>query len=93
MVQNFNKKMYMGKEKVVTFCAIKAYRVSRGTVPLILNLGTRWVWEVYFTPWPLYPMYPLNRRLGGPHSQSGLFGRDKIPCSCKDCALDHPTCS
>jgi hypothetical protein len=25
--------------------------------------------------WPLYPRYPLDRRLGGPHSRSGPSGR------------------
>jgi len=76
--------MYMQEGKVDTVHTMKAYRVSRGTVPLILNLHTRWVWEVNFIPWPLYSLYLLNRRLGGPHSQSGLFGKDKISCSCQD---------
>jgi len=44
---------------------------SGGIVPCIPNLGTRWIWVVSFTPWPLYsrtksPCYPLDRRLGGP---------------------------
>jgi hypothetical protein len=33
---------------------MKAYRVSRGMSPLILNLGTRWEWAVNFMPRPLY---------------------------------------
>jgi hypothetical protein len=37
--------------------------------PHILGLGTSW-WVVSFTPRPLYPRYPLYRRLGGPQSQS-----------------------
>jgi hypothetical protein len=37
---------------------------------------------VSFTPWPLYsqgksPWYPLDRRLGGPQSQSGCSGEEK----------------
>jgi hypothetical protein len=41
-----------------------------------LDLSTSWRWVVSFTPVPLYPWgngprYPLNRRLGGPHSRSG----------------------
>lgn len=42
------------KIKVVTVYAIKAYRGSRITAPLILNLGSRWSWIVNFTPCPLY---------------------------------------
>jgi hypothetical protein len=37
----------------------------------ILDLGTRWRWVVSFMPRPLYPRYPLDRRLGGPKSRSG----------------------
>jgi len=48
------------------------------TVPLILNLGTRWEWVVSFTTWPLYsqgkkPQYLLTRRLGGTQYQFGCF--------------------
>jgi hypothetical protein len=47
-----------------------------------LDLGTRWRWVVSFTSLPLYPRgyrprYPLDRRLGGPQSQSGLCGEEK----------------
>jgi hypothetical protein len=47
-----------------------------------LDLGTSWRW-VKFTPRPLYPQgksprYPLDRRLGGPQSQSGWFREEKI---------------
>jgi hypothetical protein len=60
--------------------ATKAYRESGGTAPLILHLGTnRWV--VDFKPRLLYPekefQYRMNRMLGGPHSQSGRFGKEK----------------
>ena len=34
----------------------KAYRGSRGTHPLILRIGTRWVWVVSFTSRPFYPL-------------------------------------
>jgi hypothetical protein len=27
---------------------------SKGIAPLILRLGTRWMWGVSITPWPLY---------------------------------------
>jgi hypothetical protein len=34
---------------------MKAYRKRRGTLPLILELGTRWRWVADATPQPLYP--------------------------------------
>jgi hypothetical protein len=48
-----------------------------------LDLGTCWRWVVNFTHWPLYPrgkspFYPLDRRLGGPQSQSGRSWEEKI---------------
>jgi hypothetical protein len=44
-----------------------------------LYLGTRWRWEVIFTPRPLYPRvkghrYPLDRRLSWPQSRSTRCG-------------------
>jgi hypothetical protein len=56
--------------------AIKAYLGSGGMGPCILNLGTRWIWVVSFTPRPLYSQgksqwYPLHRRLGWPQSRPG----------------------
>jgi len=41
----------------------------------LLNLGTRWRWVVNVTPMK-GPLYPVNRRLGGPHSRSGPFGEE-----------------
>jgi hypothetical protein len=43
------------KKLVVPVYVMKAYRRSRGTAPLILNLGTRWRWVVNFMAQPLYP--------------------------------------
>jgi hypothetical protein len=43
----------------------------------ILDLGTRWRWVVSFILRPLYPRYPLGRRLGGPQSRSGSCGEEK----------------
>jgi len=37
---------------------------SGGMAPCILNLCTRWMWEVRFTSLSLYPRYQLDRRLG-----------------------------
>jgi hypothetical protein len=50
--------------------------------PRFLDLGTRWNWEVGFTPLPLYPegknpRYSLDRRLCGPQSRS-RHGKAKI---------------
>jgi hypothetical protein len=55
---------------------------GRGCIaPRILDLGTRRS-MVSFTPQPLYTRgkssrYPLDRRLGGPQSQSGRGGEEK----------------
>jgi hypothetical protein len=48
-----------------------------------LDFVTRWRLVVSFTPQLLYPQwkspwYPLDRRLGGPQSQSGRCGEEKI---------------
>jgi len=45
---------FEGKGKVVSVHAIKAYRGSRGVLPLILNLGTKWRWVVIFTLRAIY---------------------------------------
>jgi hypothetical protein len=46
-------------------------------IQAFFDLNTRWRWVVSFTPQPLYPqlknlLYPLDRRLGGPQSRSGV---------------------
>jgi hypothetical protein len=56
--------------------AMKTYWENGCTAPRILDLGTRWMWVVSFTPRPLCPQgksprYQLDRRLGGPQSRSG----------------------
>ena len=56
--------------------------VSRGTSSLIPNLGTRGWWGFGLMSHPVYSQeksswHPLNRRLRGPHSQSGHFGKQK----------------
>jgi hypothetical protein len=52
--------------------------------PTILNLGVRLRWVVSFTLRPVYLQrsfrYPVGRRLGGPQSQFGRDGEEKIPC-------------
>jgi hypothetical protein len=63
------------KGTVVPVHALNAYGWKRGRVLPILDPGTRWVQLGRFTPCPFYfcgknTLYPLNRRLGGPHSQS-----------------------
>jgi hypothetical protein len=59
--------------------------------PHFLDLGISWRWVVSFTPRPLYtpgesPLFPLDRRLGGPQSRLTLLGIDLRP-------LAHPACS
>jgi hypothetical protein len=41
-----------------------------------VNASCRWV--ISFTPRPLYPRYPLDRRLGGPQSRFGWRSERKI---------------
>jgi len=56
--------------------AMKTCWRSGGTGPRVLNRGNRWRWEVSFTPWPLYPRYPLDRKLGRSQSRSGRGGEE-----------------
>jgi hypothetical protein len=61
---------------------MKAYRGSRGTPPLILDLaldGGEWSTSRpdRFTP-EKELQFSLNRRLSGPHSQSGRFGGTSV---------------
>jgi hypothetical protein len=67
---------------------------SGGTVPPILNLGTRWRWVVSFTSRPLYPWgksprYPLDGTMGRPQSRSGCGGEEKNsrPLAGLECAV------
>jgi hypothetical protein len=46
--------------------------------PRILDLGTNWKRVVNYTPRPLYSLYPLDRRQGGPQSRNGQRGEEKI---------------
>lgn len=43
------------KGKVVPVHTMKIYKGSKGSAPLILNLGTTRTRAVNFTPWPIYP--------------------------------------
>jgi hypothetical protein len=58
---------------------------------LIHDLGTRWGWVVSITPRPCFysrgkdPRYPLDRRLGGPQSRSGLEAQNwNCLCYCSN---------
>jgi hypothetical protein len=68
------------ESEVVPVQAMKAYRVSRGTAPLILNLDAR-RWSTScpnrFNPGK-QATYPLNRRLGGPQRGSGRFSKYSV---------------
>ena len=60
---------------------MKAYTGSRGTAPLILNLGTKWRCVVNIKFRRVIPgkepRYPMKRGLGGPQSWSGRFGEEE----------------
>ena len=71
------------EHKVVPTHSMKTCRGNGCETPLI-KFNTTCGWVVSLMPWPLplgnYPLYPLNRRLGGPWSQSRSFQR-VIPLS------------
>jgi hypothetical protein len=57
-----------------------------GNIAPWINLGTLWRRTVSFTPRPPYPRvkrrrYPLDRRLGGPHSRSGRYEMEEVTFS------------
>jgi hypothetical protein len=61
---------------------MKAYWGVNVQLHAFFNLGTRWRWVVSFTPRLLYPqrkspLYPLDRRLGGPQNRYGRGGEEK----------------
>jgi len=66
----------LGKGKVVPAQAVKAYKGSSGTIPL-LNLGTKWRWVVTSCPTPLIPvrrtLYLWSRRLCGLQSHLNIL--------------------
>jgi hypothetical protein len=68
-----------------------------GIAPRILNVGAGRRRVVSFRPRPLYPTerdrrYPLDKRLGGPHSRSERWGEQKkfLPSPCWGSNTDHP---
>ena len=68
------------KGKVVRIHAMKADCGSSGIAPLILYLDAGWEWpasrSTRFIP-RKEPRCQLNKRLGGPHSQSGRIRQDR----------------
>jgi hypothetical protein len=73
------------------------YRGRERTTPLVLNLDTRWRSAVNIqVPAASSPenfRYPLNKRLGGPQSQSVLFGEEEISSTAGIRTADRRTCS
>lgn len=67
--------------------AMKTYKTSVGTVPLILNYSTRWRWMVslmssHFTP----PVHTTHRTGGwlGSRAYLEIFQNIEVSCSCWD---------
>jgi hypothetical protein len=59
MAKIFNSKK-KSKGEFVRVLAMKVYRRSRITAPLILKLGTWLRWGINLIPWPLYSSeYPI----------------------------------
>jgi hypothetical protein len=67
------KKTGRGNSKVVT--VHEDVGENGGIAPRVTNLGTRRR-VVSFTSRLLYPLYPFDRRLGGPQSRSGCDNED-----------------
>jgi len=65
--------------RLTKYHAMQTYWGSGSIVPRILNFGTRWSWVVSFTTHPLYPQYPMDKRMGGPQNRSGSGGKEKKP--------------
>ena len=82
--------------KMVRLHSMKAYRVSEGAAPLILNLGTRRSWMVSLAPWPVCsrpkrPHCPFNGRLFGPCSRRGRCDAERLlPLTGFEIWIDHP---
>lgn len=81
------------REAVIGFCAKRAYGESYSVSPLILKVNTKRRYVISFTtrPFDLHikrTRNPLNRRLDGPQSRSGPFGKEKLFCPCRDTNLD-----
>jgi hypothetical protein len=73
------------KCETVPIQAIKAYRGSGNTAPLILNLRTGWRLVVsatpgHFTSGKRDPWYLLDRKMGGLQGQYAYFGKEKKLC-------------
>ena len=70
------------KGRVIPVQAMKAFRVSGGVSPLILNLGTRWKSVVNFMPSLFFPgkepRCALSRRLDGPRAILDFLEKRKI---------------
>jgi len=58
---------------------MKAYKGSWGRAPLILNLGTGWMWVVYLSGLAALPPVPTEQKAGGGVHRDGLdgFGKDE----------------
>jgi hypothetical protein len=56
--------------------------------PHVLYLGIIWRWVVSFTPRPVYPRYPMDRRLGWPQSPCGRNEEVKILRTYRDSNSD-----
>lgn len=74
------------KGEVVPVHVMNAYRVSRGTAPLVLKLGTRCRWVVSFTPRPGKKKFSIHWTQGWVGSGTGLdiLETRKIPSLCRE---------
>jgi hypothetical protein len=78
LLGKIERRIHQGKVKFMPWRCMGEWKYS----PTIVVLGTSWSWEVSFPPRPHSPRgnrprYPLDRRLGGPQSWSGRYGRER----------------
>jgi hypothetical protein len=72
--------------KLINYHLMKTWG-NGGMASYILNLGSRWKWEVSFWLWLLCPW---DRRLHGPQSGFGHGGKEKWPFPCWELNPDLP---
>jgi len=70
----------MVKGHVLCVFAVKAYKGSRGTAVLILNLCTGWRWVVNFTPLGENPGVHWRGDWVGPRVSLGSYREEKNTC-------------
>jgi len=90
--RKFRRQRVNARDKAVN--GVKTYKRCRSLAPLSINRSGRWISVVNITPWrhiaAKESRYALNRRLAGPQSLSGRFGREIHRCAWRDLNTEPP---